>query len=156
MKTSKLVYSQCFDEYKLTDANVKKLQDVLLNIFVDVKNVCDENNITYMMAGGSLLGTIRHKGFIPWDDDIDLMMTRTEYEKFRTIFTDKLSDKYILADPSFSDNYFNKMPKIYKKNTNYVELSTMNVPTYDMIFIDIFIIENIPNSFLYKNYTLKK
>ncbi|MGG7190020.1 LicD family protein [Clostridium paraputrificum] len=145
MKSSKLLYSTCFEEYKLNDFQIKNLQNSLLSMFLDFKQVCDENSIDYMMSGGTLLGTIRHKGFIAWDDDIDIMMLRSEYEKFRKIFVENLSDKYILAEPLSTEKYFSKMPKIFKKGTTYVEIPTAGVNSLDMLFIDVFIIENIPN-----------
>ena len=146
MKSSKSLYSQCFSEYKLDEETIKKLQDVILEIFLDVKSICDKYNIDYMLACGSCLGAIRHKGFIPWDDDIDIMMKRTEYEKFAEKFVKEFSDKYILAEPLKQENYFSKMPKIYKKGTKYIEITNAGINGLDMIFIDIFIIENMPTS----------
>ena len=57
-------------------------------MFKEIKEVFDKYEIDYMMSGGSLLGTIRHQGFIPWDDDIDLMMTRDEYIRFKKVFNE--------------------------------------------------------------------
>ena len=97
-------------------------QDVLLKILIDIKQCCDENNIDYMVGGGTLLGTIRHNGFIPWDDDIDIMMTRENYEKFSEVFLKFLGDKYILAEP-LDKQYFSKMPKVYY----YIKGDYMNI-----------------------------
>lgn len=144
--SSKLLYSTYFSEYKLDSKQIKKLQNELLAIFIDVKNVCDEYNIQYMMSGGSLLGAVRHEGFIPWDDDIDIMMLRSEYEKFRNVFNKTCSDKYVLMEPLSDKKYFYKMPKIYKKGTKYVEIQNAGIHAYDMLFIDVFIIENVPDS----------
>lgn len=146
MQSSKTLYSNYFKEYKLDINKLKELQDSLLLMFLDVKKVCDDNDIDYMMSGGTLLGTIRHKGFIPWDDDIDIMMLRSEYEKFKLAFKKTLKDKYILAEPLSDKKYFSKFPKIYKKGTTYVEIPTAGVDGFDMLFMDIFIVENIPNS----------
>ncbi|MEX5396987.1 phosphorylcholine transferase LicD [Streptococcus sp. ZJ93] len=146
MKTSKELYSQAFSEYHLDDEMIKKLQEELLSIFLDIKSVCDKYQISYMMAGGSLLGTIRHQGFIPWDDDMDLMMFREDYERFREHFSQKFSDKYLLAEPLFHEKYFYKMPKVYKKGTTYIEIANAGLKAFDMIFIDIFIIEDLPES----------
>lgn len=146
MKSSKLLYSTYFEEYKLNDEQLKELQNALLFMFLDVKKVCDDNNIDYMMSGGTLLGTIRHKGFIPWDDDIDIMMLRSEYEKFKLVFAKTFKDKYILAEPLSDKRYVNKFPKIFKRDTKYIEIPYAGINDFDMLFIDIFIVENIPDS----------
>lgn len=146
MKASKSLYSTCFEEYKLSDDLLKKLQHELLLMFLDIKSICDKYDIDYMLSGGTLLGAVRHNGFIPWDDDIDIMMTRHEYDRFRKVFNNTFTDKYVLAEPLSDPKYFCKMPKIYKKGTTYVEIPNAGINAYDMIFIDIFIIENIPNS----------
>ena len=86
MRTSKSLYSRCFEEYRLSDETLKKLQNELLLMLIDVKSVCDSCQINYMLSGGSMLGAVRHQGFIPWDDDIDIMMLRSEYERFKDSF----------------------------------------------------------------------
>ena len=144
MKTSKGLYSSCFIEYKLTDEVLKRLQHELLLMLIDVKYVCDKYNIDYMLSGGTMLGAIRHQGFIPWDDDIDIMMLRHEYEKFVDKFEKEFPEKYIVAKPLSNPRYLSKMVKIYKRGTTYIEIPTAGVGGMDMIFIDLFIIENVP------------
>lgn len=152
MQSSKALYSTCFEDYKLSEMQIKELQDELLMMFLDFKKVCDENNIDYMLSEGTLLGAIRHKGFIPWDDDIDIMMLRSEYEKFRKVFLNKCSEKYVLAEPLSDEKYFCKMPKIYKKGTVYVEIPNAGIDAFNMLFLDIFIIENIPNAKIIRKF----
>ena len=154
MITSKQMYSTYFKEYILNDEELDKLHEELLKILIDIKQCCDENNIDYMVGGGNLLGTIRHNGFIPWDDDIDIMMTRENYEKFSEVFLKFLGDKYILAEP-LDDKYFFKMPKIYKRNTIYVEIPCAGLNAYNMLFVDIFILENIPKPSLARKLRAK-
>ena len=144
MISSKALYAEIFKDYQLSEEQLKTLQEELLKMFLDLKRVFDKHCINYMMSGGSLLGTIRHSGFIPWDDDIDLMMTRYNYELLKKVFDDELGDKYILAEPLSDPKYINKMPKIFKKNTTYVEIPTAGIDSYHMMFIDLFIIENMP------------
>lgn len=144
MKASKSLYSVCFEEYKLSQEMLSKLQHELLLMFLDIKSVCDKQDIDYMLSGGTMLGAIRHKGFIPWDDDIDIMMLRDEYERFIEIFRKEYSDKYTVLEPLTDEHYVSKMVKIYKKGTTYIEIPTAGVHGPDMIFVDLFIIENVP------------
>ena len=145
MQDSKSLYSRCFSEYKLSDDDLKQLQQVLLEILVDVKTVCEKYQINYMLCGGTALGAIRHKGFIPWDDDVDLMMLRDEYSKFKVVFNKELSDKYVLAESLSVPRYYAKHIKIFKKGTTFVEIPLAGVHGPDMIFIDLFILENLPS-----------
>lgn len=144
MKSSKALYSRCFKEYELRGDSLKQLQDSLLEMFLDIKRACDSNNIKYMLSGGTLLGAIRHGGFIPWDDDIDLMMIREEYLKLKQIFISQLSDKYELVEPLQDKYVVCKQPKIYKKNSVYIEIPTAGIPAHNKLFIDLFVIEHVP------------
>ncbi len=147
-RPGKEIYSECFEAYRLDDEQLERLQKRLLKIFSDIKKLCDENGIGYMMHAGSLLGTVRHQGFIPWDDDIDILMLREDYEKFRTAFREavksgELAD-YVLAEPYKSPGYYFKIPKIYDRNTKFLSVNYMGNPDYNMACVDIFIAENVP------------
>ena len=89
MKTYKEVITEiantndCFIE--LTNQDIRALQLVLLEMYKDIAKLCDEEGITLFLGGGSCLGAVRHKGFIPWDDDLDLMLLRADYEKIDSI-----------------------------------------------------------------------
>ena len=74
--------------------NLRKLQLTELDILKQIVKICDENSLTYYISGGTFLGAVRHKGFIPWDDDIDIAMPRTSYEKFADLADEKLPKKY--------------------------------------------------------------
>lgn len=85
--------------------SVKDIQGVLLRIMKYIHDFCVENDIKYSLDGGTLIGAIRHKGYIPWDDDIDIAIPRPYYDKFVKIFKD--SDEYKLFAPERGNSYIN-------------------------------------------------
>ena len=146
MKKSKEIYSKAFSEYRFTDEELELLHNTLFDILLDIKKVCDDHNITFLLAGGTMLGAVRHKGFIPWDDDLDILMLRSEYEKFRRVFISDTGDKYDLVEP-LEDQYTNKKPKVFLRNSVFTEVNYAGLPEkYRKVFIDVFIIEDVPAS----------
>lgn len=103
-------------EYKKED--LRKLQLSLLEIFNDVVKICNKHNLTYFLAGGTCLGAVRHKGFIPWDDDIDIIMPRNDYMKFLDIAREELGSKYFL-DYDKTSKYYHKYHVTVRKNNTY-------------------------------------
>lgn len=88
---------------KYDDETLKHIHDVELMILKDFIKFCEENDLTYFMYAGSLLGAIRHKGFIPWDDDLDVVMLRDEFEKFKRLYSS--NEKYELLSIESEENY---------------------------------------------------
>lgn len=125
---------------------IKELQKICLSILLDIQKVCDKYNLTIMLGGGSALGAVRHKGFIPWDDDIDLNMPREDYEKFKNVFKEELGSKYNLYAPNYSENKaLTRFAKIEKKNTTVI--TTLSGDKTELgICIDIFVIDKIPSN----------
>lgn len=133
----------------ITGEEMIRLKRVMLSCYKDVAAICKKYNLQLMLGGGSCLGAVRHKGYIPWDDDFDLLMSRKDYSKFQNIFNVELGDKYILNAPNYSENPTNRFPKILIKNTRFVEVGGINDET-DKIKIDIFILENIPRNLFFR------
>lgn len=131
---------------ELTPEENQALKENLVAMFQDVWNICQKYNLTIMLGGGSALGCVRHEGFIPWDDDLDLMMPRSDYEVLKTVFEKELGPKYILSAPNYKGKAKARFPKIIKKNTTMKELTDVNSDLPCGIFLDIFLIENIPEN----------
>ena len=118
---------------KLSIEEAKKIE---LDILDFIDSFCKEHGINYCINYGTLIGAIRHKGFIPWDDDIDLSMTRENYERFIQLFSEKQS-RYQILSLEMDDQYFNNFIKIVDPTTKIID--TRNTKTYDSgVFIDIF------------------
>lgn len=125
----------------LSDEQLKMLQKTLLGILLDINEVCRENGIRYVLGGGSALGAVRHQGFIPWDDDIDINMARADYDRFIPLFREKFGERYWVHTPEDTDNYALLYTRVRKKGTC--------VKTRDDFFcdecgamVDIFVMEN--------------
>ena len=130
---------------ELTEEKLRKLQLVLADMLIEILNVCKENDIDVFMMGGTSLGAVRHKGFIPWDDDIDIGMTRESYNRFVPVFEKHLADRYILNAPNYTKNALSRFPKILKKDS-YMDTGLTDDPDLCKVFIDIFIADRIPEN----------
>lgn len=122
------------------------LQDKILEIAVYVDKICRDNQIGYCLMGGSALGAKRHGGFIPWDDDLDIFMTPSQYEKFREVFNatgDR--EKYYLQEWGAIDGMVT-IAKIRMNDTTYIEEAFKNWDIHQGIYIDIFILHTCPNN----------
>lgn len=124
----------------MTDT-LQRLKDTEKEILDQVVDICEKHSIEYYLAGGTLLGAIRHNGFIPWDDDIDIVMPRGEYERFAQICKQELSEKYFLHDKNSDPLYWWAFTKVQKNGTLFVENISKNVDTHHGIWIDIFILD---------------
>lgn len=122
-----------------------KLQAAILDMYKDILNVCKQHNIAPYLIGGSALGAVRHQGFIPWDDDIDIGMTRDDYRKFVKIFDAELGDRYIINAPNVTPKPKTRFTKVFKKGTVCRE-ATDKEDSLNGLFLDIFIIENVPRN----------
>lgn len=128
-------------EIDIKKITVEEAKRISLEILKDVAAFCDNNGLTYFLTDGTLLGAIRHKGFIPWDDDIDIMMPRMDYEKFIQTYKSQIPNKYMLASPH--DKYpFYYFTKVYDVSTVKIEEGVVYKERQPLgIDIDIFPID---------------
>ena len=134
--------------YELSEDELAGLKSSLLSMALEVIQVCESNGIRIALAGGSALGAVRHKGFIPWDDDLDLMMPRSDYDRFCKVFKNTLNDRYELIAPNKGNRYKNRFPKVFKRGTVLKTVGDVDLDLPNGIFLDIFLLENIPQSSL--------
>ncbi len=135
----------------ITQDTIDKVQRVESEIMRQIDEICRRHNLTYFAIGGTALGAVRHQGFIPWDDDIDVGMPRKDYEAFLKCAASELPEEYhiqnFFTEPA-APFYFTK---IRKNNTRFVEFYLKDENIHQGIFVDIFPFDNVP-----KNPTLCK
>lgn len=143
--------------------DVNHLHKVILLITDEIDRICRNNGINYSMYGGTLIGAVRHGGFIPWDDDFDIAMLREDYDRFCQICSNGLDARFDIVSIDNSDNYGYNFIKITLKGTKVLQgkyRKRRNV--YSEIGVDIFPIDNVPDSGIkkcihqFKNYFLIK
>lgn len=124
---------------------LKKLQKVELGILKDFDSICRKNGLQYFLCGGSAIGYVRHGGFIPWDDDIDVGMSRYDYDKFLEIANREYSSKYTVVNND-TNKYFPLMNTRWGLNgTEFRTNDLKDIPGEFGIFLDIFCFDNIPD-----------
>lgn len=137
------------------ELEIEELKKIELDILCFIDDVCQKNNINYSLAGGTLLGAVRHKGFIPWDDDIDILMVRDQYEKFMDIMSNLNDEKYSLISFKNNEDYGNLFSKVVDKTTTIVEEYAKAVKGMG-VYVDIFPVDNLGNSKEEANKNLSK
>lgn len=117
---------------------LKKVRQVQLEIAKEIRRVCEENEISCFLAHGTFLGAVRHGGFIPWDDDMDMGMLRCDYEKFCRIAPEKLKPEFCLQTWYTEPNYGLPFGKVMKRGTVYLENKKTSRLQNNGIYVDIF------------------
>lgn len=126
--------------------DVKNVQMKILEIMKYIDKLCRDNGIVYYIMGGTALGAVRHSGFIPWDDDLDIFMTPEEYEKFKSVFCSQQSEQFVLQEWKTVPQYL-EYAKIRMNGTTFIESVYKNrKDLHQGIYVDIMILHKVPNN----------
>ncbi len=125
---------------RLTEDELNKVRELEFKCLLEFDRICRKYEIKYFLGGGTLLGAVRHQGFIPWDDDIDVMMLPEDYDKFRDVVQSELSDEFVYQSKETDGEYHSIFDKIRLKGTVF---DTNFSQQFDLIshgiFMDIFV-----------------
>lgn len=139
----------------MEEALLRRVQLEELKIAKEIKRVCEISGINYFLIGGTLLGAVRHKGFIPWDDDMDIGMLRADYEKFCAIAPKLLRECYILQTWHTDKNFPLSFGKVRKRRTVFLEEKSKSLKE-NGFFVDIFPYDYAPKSYKTRQKFLRK
>ncbi len=137
---------------EITDEQIRGIQASILSTYKVFVQICQKHNLRFFAIGGTAIGAVRHKGFIPWDDDLDVAMPRKDYEIFCKIVEDELSDKYRFVDHLNNPLTGLVVGKLNDETTTDVETVNIDNPnSWNGVFIDIFPLDGVPtNQLIYR------
>lgn len=135
----------------IVSEKMKKVWAVELQMLEKFIDVCERNNLSYFLDGGTLLGAVRHKGFIPWDDDIDVIMPRKDYDRLWEIAAEEFQYPYFFQTTLSEDGFFRTHAQLRNsETTGFIEIDGCKQTVNCGIFMDIFVLDNIPDGILRK------
>lgn len=130
----------------MNNQTVRDVQEKILKIMKYIDKLCRENDIVYYIMGGTALGAVRHGGFIPWDDDLDIFMTPDQYQKFKRVFDKQESDTFIIQEWRTTPNYL-EYAKVRMNGTTFIEeVFKDRKDMHQGIYVDIMILHKVPDN----------
>ena len=133
----------------LNNTELKRLQSTCLELILEIDRICRKNNIQYTLEGGTLIGAVREHGFIKWDDDADISMTRDAYNNFfEACKFDLNKNKYFLQDYKTDPKYPWGYSKLRMNGTSLVLMGQEDMKFHNGIYVDIFIYDNVPDGYI--------
>jgi len=139
--------------YHISPDELRAVQLTELELLCEVDRICRKFGINYRIVAGTLLGAVRHSGFIPWDDDADVAFLREEYEEFRSACETELDNsRFYFQDHRNTPGYRWGYGKLRRKGTEFVRLNQETMPYEQGIFIDIFPYDNVPDNIILRQF----
>ena len=129
-------------KYNPEESTLRKAQLCMLDILIEIDKICRKHNIEYWADSGTLLGAIRHKGFIPWDDDVDIAVRREDYMRLRDILQSELPKNMVFVDWTTDKNYFDACGRVKMRNSR-VDVDAFRYQKEQGIWVDIFPMETL-------------
>jgi lipopolysaccharide cholinephosphotransferase len=136
----------------MNSEQLQKIHHHHMSALLEVDRICRVHKLHYFITGGTLLGAVRHGGFIPWDDDLDIGMVRWDYEQFLAIAPGALDDKFFLQTYRSDEGYFQPFAKLRVNHTLFMEEAGTTMKTHQGVFIDLFPIDTVPGSKLMRRF----
>lgn len=143
------------NQANITNEELHQLHIIDLELVCEVDRICRKNNIEYSLDGGSLIGAIRDKGIIPWDDDADVIFTRAEYKKFEKACEKDLNkEKFFFQNYKTDPGYRWRYAKMRRNNTKFIRTNQEHMTYHNGVYIDIFVLDNVPDNKLLRSLYL--
>jgi len=138
---------------ELDKVMLRRLQLTQLEMLIEVDRICQKCGVRYNIIAGTLLGAVRHGGYIPWDDDADVALLREDYEKFRKLCETELdTTRFVFQDHRNTPGYRWGYGKLRRKGTLFLREHQEHMPYMQGVFIDIFPLDNVPNNYMLRSF----
>lgn len=124
--------------YQIGQYDIRDIQKKMLNILIEIDRICKKHHIRYILDSGTMLGAVRHKGFIPWDDDADIIIPRDDYDRFITIAEKEMRAPYVFQCIENTKEYPYNFGKVFDTSTTYTERFTAKLDISHGIYVDVF------------------
>lgn len=134
----------------MSDITLRDIQQIEVEALVHIDKICKENNIKYYLRGGSVLGAVKYQGFVPWDDDIDIVLPRVDYEKLIEVCREKMTDKFLFVSYKKTQNAHCYFPRVIL-DKDYCDKNGYPVNNErGLVLIDILPLDGMPGSWIAK------
>jgi lipopolysaccharide cholinephosphotransferase len=135
---NQIIEGKCYEIKNCPNYDLTKIHLQILDILKEIDRICKKYNITYFLSAGTALGAIRHKGFIPWDDDADIGMLREDFDRFRQIVEPEMGKSFYYQRMKKGSGFYRAFDQIGKKNTSFVIYNVKDLKIHHGIHVDIF------------------